>query len=347
MIFVDTLYEWHSSVERNLPWKTNQDPYKIWLSEIILQQTRVEQGTPYYLRFVSKWPTIFDLAKASEDEVLSMWQGLGYYSRGRNLLKTARQVVQDYNGVFPKEISEIKKLKGIGDYTSAAILSFAYDLPHPVVDGNVKRFIARYFGIAEAIDTSLGKDIIVDLTNKVFDQNDPARFNQAIIDFGALQCKPKPLCDICPFSLTCKAYLEDLVSIIPTKSKVIKKKTRFLHFLFISDGMKTIIHRRGESDIWAGLYQFPLIETSNPQIPNVELNDFYNLFDIDFIDISSVIIKTQLLTHQKLEAKIYQIEANFKSVEEPFILVNVIDLTKYAMPQLLVESIKQLLESQD
>jgi A/G-specific adenine glycosylase len=258
----DVLLDWHNSGARDLPWKKTRDPYKIWLSEVILQQTRVEQGRPYYLKFVDAFPTVADLAEADPDDVLKLWEGLGYYSRARNLHAAARQVACDMNGVFPTDYASLRALKGVGDYTAAAIASFAYGEAVAVVDGNVYRFLSRIFGIADPIDTSAGKKKFSALAAKVLGDADPALHNQAIMDFGALVCTPrKPDCGECPFSLDCAAYNQDRIAILPVKSKGMKRKERSFRFHMITDGDHVILEKRSGRDIWQGLYQFPLLES--------------------------------------------------------------------------------------
>ncbi|HMP30302.1 MAG TPA: A/G-specific adenine glycosylase [Saprospiraceae bacterium] len=338
-LHLEALYSWHDHVERDLPWKEGKDPYKIWLSEIILQQTRVEQGKPYYLRFIHKWPTIYDLAAASEDEVLSMWQGLGYYSRGRNLLKTAQVVVSQYNGQFPKDIKEIVKLPGIGSYTAAAILSFAHDLPHPVIDGNVKRVIARWFDIDVPIDSSLGIKNINTLLTQVFDCESPARFNQAIMDFGALQCTPQPKCASCNMSKYCISYKNETTDLIPIKEKIINVKHRYFHFLFILVGDQCVITRRSNSDIWHGLYQFPLFESEHITTNDIKylINDIFGK-DIQGFNVVAIDQGKHKLTHQVIHYHIYQINLGKLDIQimlPPYQLIKIKEIDKFGFPQLL------------
>src|SRR6185295_17174001 len=234
----------------------------IWLSEIILQQTRVEQGLPYFEKFSEAFPTIKHFAFAHEDKILKMWQGLGYYSRARNMHFTAREIVKNFDSKFPVEFSELKKLKGVGDYTAAAIASFAFNKPHPVVDGNVYRFLSRYFGIKTAIDSLKGKKIFLELAEELLDKKNPGLHNQAIMEFGAIQCKPvNPDCFSCHLKMDCYAFKNKRVNQFPVKSKTQKVRERFFYYLFIRWKNKIFLHKRTGKDIWKNLYEFPLIET--------------------------------------------------------------------------------------
>lgn len=263
MNFSEKIIGWYLKNKRELPWRETKDPYAIWLSEIILQQTRVTQGLDYFHRFLEAFPTIFHLAEATEDEVLKLWQGLGYYSRARNMHAAAREIVTTYGGVFPDNYSAIRSLKGVGDYTAAAIASFAFGLPYPVMDGNVIRVISRYFGIAEPCDKAEGKAQIQKALYSVFDTKHPSEFNQAIMEFGALQCIPaNPTCKNCILKDSCVAIEKGMVKELPVKSSKPAVKSRFFNYLVIHDGDDTIIKQRGPGDIWQGLYEFPLIETS-------------------------------------------------------------------------------------
>lgn len=259
--FSDILIGWYSDNQRDLPWRKSVDPYDIWLSEIILQQTRVAQGLSYYLKFKSKYPSIKDLASATEDEVLALWKGLGYYSRGRNLRKAAIQVMEDFNGEFPKSFKELKKLKGVGDYSAAAIASFAYREKVAVVDGNVYRVLSRLFNIDLAIDSTEGKKYFSALANELISDHQPDIHNQAIMEFGAMQCKPKsPDCNVCPFNDRCEALAHEKIKLLPFKAKKIKRRSRFLEFRFYEKDDAIQLVKRGEKDIWANMFQFPLVE---------------------------------------------------------------------------------------
>ena len=259
MSFTTTILQWFREYGRALPWRETKDAYAIWLSEIILQQTRIEQGRPYWERFMRRWPTVELLAAASEDEVLREWQGLGYYSRARNLHKAARQVVE--MGGFPQTLEDIKRLKGVGDYTAAAIGSIAFGLPAAVVDGNVYRVLARHYGIATPINTTEGKREFTALAQELLPKNEASAYNQGIMDFGAMQCTPQsPQCMLCPLQETCVALRESRVNELPVKQKTLKVKERRLTYIYIRYKGMTAIHRRGEGDIWQGLYEPWLVD---------------------------------------------------------------------------------------
>ena len=263
MNFSDKLILWYLENKRDLPWRNTKNPYFIWLSEIMLQQTRVAQGLPYYLKFTEEFPTVFDLANASEEKVLKLWQGLGYYSRARNLHFTAKYIANELNGEFPKSYNEIIKLKGIGDYTASAIASIAFKEPKAVVDGNVYRVLSRYFGIDTAINSTQGIKDFKELAQTLIDVEKPDTYNQAIMDFGATQCKPKnPICMFCPFNESCIAHQKGLTDTLPIKEKKIKVKKRYFNYLVIkSKDNKTLLNQRTGKGIWQGLYEFPLIES--------------------------------------------------------------------------------------
>lgn len=265
MLFANKLISWYLGNRRDLPWRKTTDPYRIWLSEIILQQTRVAQGMPYYYRFIDAFPTVLDLAVASEGEVLKQWQGLGYYSRARNLHAAAKYVSNDLGGTFPSNYKDLIKLKGVGDYTASAVASFCYQEPVAVVDGNVFRVLSRIFGIDIPINSTEGKKRFKDLAQKLLDKQNPADFNQAVMEFGAIHCTPRrPLCHSCPFVEKCVAFNQDKISMLPVKLKKQKIKQRHFNYLvFVSKGKHTILEQRIGKGIWQGLYEFPLVETSS------------------------------------------------------------------------------------
>ncbi len=263
MGFSNKLINWYQENKRDLPWRNTNDAYIIWLSEIILQQTRVDQGLAYFNNFIEKFPTVKSLASASEKKVLNLWQGLGYYSRARNLHYTAKLICDKYNGSFPKNYDEILQLKGIGEYTAAAISSFSFNLCYPAIDGNVYRVLSRVFGVKDAIDSGKGKKIFKKLAKELIDKKNPGIYNQAIMEFGALQCKPKsPDCDSCPFILECYAYKNNLIHLLPVKDKKIKQRNRYFNYLVFIENERIYLKQRSEKDIWIGLYDFPLIETT-------------------------------------------------------------------------------------
>jgi A/G-specific adenine glycosylase len=347
MAFNDELFTWYRKNARDLPWRNTYDPYKIWLSEVILQQTRVEQGMPYYHRFITQFPTLKKLAAASEEEVLRLWQGLGYYSRGRNLLMAAQQMMQRHKG-FPETYNEIRALKGIGDYTAAAISSFAFNLPHAVVDGNVYRFFSRYFGIATPIDSTAGKKEFKILAESLLDRKQPALFNQAIMEMGALVCKPKPECAYCPFTQQCVARKENTVFSYPVKEKSTKVKERYFYYLLMKSGDQLYIKKREGKDIWQGLYEFPLIETAKSLKPEklYKMNEWNSMvaesgFEVDRFSKSYV----HKLSHQVLHTHfihLNKIKAKKSRTDKSWKAVSIADLKEFGMPQLLVKYIEQV-----
>ncbi len=280
-----------------MPWKGEQDPYKIWLSEIILQQTRVEQGLPYYQRFVAKYPDVHLLANTPEDELMKLWEGLGYYSRARNLHAAAKYIAYEQNGIFPGSYEGILALKGVGHYTAAAIASFGYGLPHAVLDGNVYRVLARFFGIGSPTDTPAARQQFSAIAQKLLNPDQPAAHNQAIMDFGATCCTPQqPKCTVCPFSSQCRAFLTDKVSELPLRSKALVKKKRQFHYLVIQHKGDIFVRKRSAKDIWRGLWEFP--QSENP----VQVSPF----DGALVRVSEPF--RQLLTHQEVTAIFYEID---------------------------------------
>jgi A/G-specific adenine glycosylase len=272
------LIAWYNQNKRNLPWRNSRNPYFIWLSEVILQQTRVDQGTAYYHKFTEKYPEVADLAMASEEDVMLSWQGLGYYSRARNLHAAAKSVVAEHNGKFPKTYQDIRTLKGVGDYTAAAVASIAYGLPHAAVDGNVNRVVTRLFEVEENPLLPPGKKKILEISNMLLQTEDPGSYNQAMMELGATLCKPRnPSCDICPINQHCGAFANGRQHEFPVKGEKTKVKTRYLHFIIFRDAQNNVlVTRRAQNDIWKGLYQFPMLETNNKaelhelQIPGAE-----------------------------------------------------------------------------
>ena len=337
------LMDWYRKNQRDLPWRRTNDPYAIWLSEVILQQTRVEQGMPYWLRFMEDFPTVTDLADADEREVLRLWQGLGYYSRARNLHAAAKVIRDEYNGVFPNQYEQIRALKGIGDYTAAAIGSIAFNLPYAVVDGNVYRFLSRIFAISTPIDSTNGKKEFSVLANELIDKSNPGMFNQAMMEFGAMLCKPSnPDCSICPFNQYCQSYAVNAVSEYPVKSKKIKTRNRYFDFLILSDEKNTILQKREEKDIWQGLYQFPVIESeaknkSKLELANSEVAIHFKGSPHQIVK-SSAIVK-HVLSHQIIYAKFWWIKLeNIPSMgATDYIDIPWSRLSDFGMPQLIVK----------
>lgn len=338
------LINWYRENKRELPWRNTTDPYKIWLSEIILQQTRVQQGLPYYEKFTNQFPTINDLADASEQDVLLLWQGLGYYSRARNMHYTAKMIVDKYNGNFPENHNEILALKGVGEYTAAAIASFAFDKAYPVLDGNVFRFISRLFGIEKPIDTSTGKKEITNALDLIFNTQKPALFNQAIMEFGATHCTPKkPKCDTCIFNMQCEALGSKKVMSIPVK----KGKTKILqvnhtYMCFIHDN-KTYIEKR-TAGIWKNLYQFPLIEEDIKPDGITKIINRYLKTPSKF-EISEVFDSTHILSHRKIQASFYTIHLDTSPI---FLKNNIFEIpladltTRYPVSILTQNYLKRL-----
>lgn len=322
-----------------MPWKGEVDPYLIWLSEIILQQTRTEQGLPYFIKFKSRYPTVKHLANAKEDEVMKLWQGLGYYSRARNLHYTAKYIASELNGIFPENFEKLKKLKGVGDYTAAAIASFAFGEPKAVVDGNVIRVLSRFFGIETAFDSSAGKKEFSRLAQKLIDSKNPAAYNQAIMDFGASVCKPKlPVCPKCPFQKACVSYQHDLISQLPHREKKQIIKDRFFNFLFITSRHRLLIQKRTEKDIWENLYQLPMIETAK-RLTGVKLvrhiEEKLGIKNLNSISISQE--KQQLLSHRKIHGRFLEIKSpsNELLTKLDGITVPFNELEQYGFPKMI------------
>ncbi len=347
MNFSHELINWYRINKRDLPWRHTQDPYLIWLSEIILQQTRVEQGMPYYLRFSERFSTIKDFASAKEDEILRLWQGLGYYSRGRNMLKTAQKIMIDHEGVFPSAYDELIKLTGIGEYTAAAISSFSANEARAVVDGNVYRFLSRHFGIDTPINTGKGKKEFQTIADSLIDKKFPGEYNQAVIEFGALQCKPKnPLCNNCPFVYTCFAYNNGQISLLPVKLKKLKIKERHFYYFVVIKDDKILLKRRDNTDIWAGLHDFPLIEGEKNLSPEELFNhqDFIKWFPKNLaIKKISLPIK-HVLTHQRIFGTFIELNNINENIikEKGWFWLSISELEHYGKPKLIFAFIKNL-----
>jgi len=317
-IFSTKIIDWYQLNHRKLPWRQTTDPYKIWLSEVMLQQTRVAQGLPYYERFIKSFPTVFHLAAASEQNVLRLWQGLGYYSRARNLHRCAKSVVEKFKGNFPNTFEELIKLPGIGDYTAAAIASISFHEPVAVVDGNVFRVLARIFGIERDIASNEGKKYFFSLANKLIDKERPDLFNQALMEFGALHCLPKnPNCSECIFSKSCIASQRNLQAILPVKSKKLKIKTRYFYYFILRSKNKVLMKQRVEKDIWQGLNDFYLIETTRQQKPETLLKKDRLLAKTTIIEESRVY--KHVLSHQKLMVRFITVQSPLTKKLETFI----------------------------
>ena len=344
MDFSNKLIKWYQLNKRDLPWRNTTNAYYIWLSEIILQQTRVDQGLPYYLRFIESFPTIDKLASAKEDDILRMWQGLGYYSRARNLHYTSKDIVNNYNGRLPNNYDKLLELKGIGNYTAAAIGSFAFGLPYAVVDGNVIRLLSRVFGIYTPFDTTEGKKQFQMLAQKLLLLKKPSIYNQAIMEFGALQCKPKsPDCSVCPIQNSCSAYQSKDINLLPVRSKKVRVKERFIHFLMIETGNGIFIGKR-KSGIWKGLYEFPFLEFSYriPDSKVIKSAAWKEFFGENNIEVKSKSYNyTHKLTHQKIDAIFWKIKVNNFSVSG-FEKATLKSLKKYPVSRLMEKYLKTI-----
>jgi len=341
MNFTKILTKWYEKNKRDLPWRRTIEPYRIWVSEIILQQTRIEQGLEYYLRFLEKFPYLHALAEAEEEEVLKLWQGLGYYSRARNIHAAAREIMTLHRGIFPKTYNEIRKLKGIGDYTAAAISSIAFGIPSPVVDGNVLRLFSRFFGIREPVDTQEGKTAVLEKAKKLISHEHPGDFNQAIMEFGALQCKPVPDCKKCPLESGCVAFRENRVAEYPVKSKKQEQRTRYFHYLFIPTGKgqkhSVFLKKRTGNDIWKNLFDFPLIETGKTEsykklVLSKEWNNLFSGMKVTLLKESKTY--KHILTHQVIVAKFYQLKIP-ETEMLPFLKVQITKVGKYPVSRLV------------
>ncbi|BAO75838.1 A/G-specific adenine glycosylase [Winogradskyella sp. PG-2] len=343
MDFNKELINWYSIHKRELPWRGTQNPYFIWLSEIILQQTQVKQGLPYYESFVKTFPTVFDLANASEESILKLWQGLGYYSRARNLHTTSKYIANELNGVFPNNYNDLLKLKGVGDYTASAIASIAFNEVTAVVDGNVYRVLSRYFGIKTPINSTAGIKQFKTLATSLIDMIEPATYNQAIMEFGARQCKPKnPDCSICPIKNSCISLQKNLINTLPVKLKKTKVTNKYFNFLICIDKNKHVLfEKRTGKGIWQNLYQFPLVESKK----SLKVNEFHLLnlemtvlksIDFDY-SLYNEVDKVHKLSHQHLYTKFWIIEV--EQLLEQGISIN--NLAKYPVPVLIGDFINE------
>jgi len=343
--FTKQLIHWHHTAnDRQLPWKAEKDPYKIWLSEIILQQTRAQQGLPYYFNFLKAYPTIRKMAAAEDEEVYRIWQGLGYYNRCRNMLATARYISQELKGKFPTEYDSILALKGIGPYTAAAIASFAYGLPHAVVDGNVYRVLARYFGIDTPSDGAEGKKLFHGLAQELLYKEDSAAYNQAIMDLGATVCTPqKPQCEECPLQKQCVAHRQDMVLLLPVRAKKLKVKERHFNYLLLKHKDSIWVYKRTGKDIWHNLHEFYLIETrQETDIKALMATEEYKTLSFDKKPLYKGNIK-QKLTHQTIHSHFYEISIHNPDMAAlphgKWVAIN--DLKKIAFPKTIVSFLEK------
>ena len=345
-MFTETIIEWYKENKRDLPWRDSSDPYLIWISEIILQQTRVVQGYDYFLRFIGRFPDVSTLADAEEDEVMKYWQGLGYYSRARNLHAAAKSM----NGVFPKTYPEVLALKGVGEYTAAAICSFAYNMPYAVVDGNVYRVLSRYFGIETPIDSTAGKKLFTELANEMLDKKQPALYNQGIMDFGAIQCTPQsPDCLFCPLSVGCSALSKGLVTVLPVKQHKTKSTNRYFNYIYVRAGAHTFINKRTDNDIWKNLFELPLIETSSslPEEEFLALPEFQTLFAPGEHPVVRPVCREvkHILSHRVIYANFYEVilpegTASFGKFQK----IKAEELERYAVSRLVHAFIEKYID---
>lgn len=344
MEFSNSLLQWYLQNKRDLPWRNTTNPYPIWLSEIMLQQTRVAQGLPYFLSFMEHFPTVFDLANADEQTVLKLWQGLGYYSRARNMHKTAQYIATNLDGNFPDNYKDLLNLKGVGEYTAAAIASFSYNEVVPVVDGNVFRVLSRYFDVETDIASATAKKEFTALANELIPKDNPAFFNQAIMEFGALQCVPKnPNCQVCVFNDSCAALQKKKVALLPVKLKKTKVINRYFNYIVFSDSdSKTLIEQRTEKGIWQNLYEFPVVETAN----EVDFSTISETIRNTFVD-KNIVLITQYndiqiihkLSHQKLHIYFYKVEVDEKLADS----LDIESLITYPFPVVIHNFIEKYL----
>jgi A/G-specific adenine glycosylase len=329
--FSEQLQAWYQQNKRDLPWRNTSNPYHIWLSEIILQQTRVQQGMSYYHKFIDTFLNINDLARASEQEVLNLWQGLGYYSRGRNLHKAAKMVVDEFQNRFPTNFEDIRKLPGVGNYTAAAIASFAFNLPHAVVDGNVYRVLSRYFNTDEFIDTPQGQKYFQALADELLDKQNPASHNQAIMELGALVCTPRnPNCENCPLADSCLAKANNTWLDLPRKKGKIKVRNRQLNYFVLIENDKVLLQKRGEKDIWANMYEFPMLETEQLDTRLIENLEFVKSMN-------------HKLTHQNLEVHFYKLQDEDQlKIEHSGSWISIDDLKNYPLPRVIERFLEEV-----
>ena len=347
MQFAKALINWYNTHQRDLPWRHSTQAYEIWLSEIMLQQTQVKQALPYYLKFLKHFPTVHDLAKADEDQVLKLWQGLGYYSRARNLHFTAKDISKNYNGSFPTTYKNLLQLKGVGEYTAAAIASFAFNEPKAVVDGNVYRVLSRIFGIDTPINSTEGIKQFKIKANELLDRENPATYNQAIMEFGAIQCKPKqPNCLFCPFQHTCVAFQQSKIERLPVKLKKTKVKTRYFNYLILEDDNENVLlNKRNHKGIWQNLYEYILSDTAQ-QVEVFPINKFQHLPQVKSTDITLLNSKPikHTLTHRKLFVHFWKAklqEPFNRQLAEHYEIVKRDQLNNYAVPVLIENFIEE------
>lgn len=338
--FLTKILQWGKDNPRKMPWYKESDPYRIWISEIILQQTRVEQGWNYYINFIDKFPDVKTLAQTSEDYLLKQWEGLGYYSRARNLHKAAKLIVKEMNGIFPSEYDSVISLPGVGPYTAAAIMSFAYQKRYPVVDGNVLRVISRVFGIQELVDKKEGSSQVQQISKTIIDKANPAEYNQVIMNFGALQCNRNPNCTNCVLNNICFAHNNDQVQVLPRKTAKQKKQIKYFHFIDFIDtkSQNRFIRKRVEKGIWQGLYAFPLIQKEDNKA--MTISELTNYVESEFgskneLELVATMKKIHLLTHIRIEAIFYKIVGKHGTKRSGTDYISTNTLSEFAFPKLL------------
>jgi A/G-specific adenine glycosylase len=347
--FTQQLLAWHAANPRILPWTDGpREPYHIWISEVIMQQTRIEQGAPYYRNFISRFPSVNVLANASLNEVLRHWEGLGYYSRARNLHNAAKAIQSHHQSALPTTYDDLLSLPGIGTYTAAAIASFAYDLPYPVVDGNVKRLISRFAGITDPVDSSIGVEKIYSASSQFMKGVPPADFNQAIMNFGALICKPKPLCHICPLAPKCYALKHGVVDILPVKAKKKENKLRYLHFIVLHRENEVLFIKRSGSDVWKDMYVPPFIETSSVRAPT---STAMQSWIADHLGVKNIVrlhssgTSQQILSHQTITARFHHFEIKSSSKKPAHAKwLSKKTVSRVAKPRIIVKSLQEILQ---
>ena len=349
MVIESEIVKWYFKNKRDLPWHGIKNPYEIWVSEVILQQTRVDQAISYYYDFLKAFPDVFKLAAAEEDKILKIWQGLGYYSRARNMHFSAKQIVNEFDGKFPSKYSELLKLKGVGEYTAAAIASFSFNEKVPAIDGNVFRVLSRLFAEESPIDKAESRKIYKKIASELLRTQDSSIFNQAIMEFGAIQCVPRnPDCINCPLNEVCLAYKKSIVNDLPKKIGIVKKKERYFYYFLILNNGNTYIRKREQKDIWQGLFEFPLLESAKSQdfssiCTNQSWKEIFGKSAMDLISESNGIVHK--LTHQTIYAKYYVFELSGNSdhqlLKNGFIKIKMEDLVNYPVPKIIENFIKR------
>ncbi|MBL6963827.1 MAG: A/G-specific adenine glycosylase [Bacteroidetes bacterium] len=338
-----TILEWYFAHGRKLPWRETKDPYAIWLSEIIMQQTRIEQGTPYYEEFIKSYKTVFDLAKAPEQDVLRLWQGLGYYSRARNMHHTAKVLVENHKGIFPSDYESLIKLRGIGDYTASEILSYCFNKPYSILDGNVVRLLSRLFEIRENRNSAKGKKLFKEQADQLLEQENPGEFNQALMDIGAGICTPaNPLCNSCPLQTVCIAFQKNIQNELPLKSTAKKVRKRYLHYFLIQNDNDIYIRKRDAKDIWQNLYDLPLIEKE--KAGRVSLKIIERELKLKVQQTKWITTVKHLLSHQELHIHFYRLKHVTIKQDTSFRLIALFEINTYPFPKPIIDFFKNHLQ---